>query len=41
MKKYIITDENRDDILKYMRARNYTAAKNTLNQLPELEDQES
>ena len=40
MKKYIITDEDREAVLKYMVSRNYSAARNTLNQLPELEGKE-
>ncbi len=39
MKSYIITQEEREDVLQYMLSRNYSAAKNTLNQLPELKDQ--
>lgn len=39
MKKFIITQEEREEILTYMRQRNYAAARNTFNQLPELEEE--
>ena len=39
MKEFKITHEQREDVLEYMRSRNYMAARNTLNQLPELKDQ--
>ncbi len=40
MKKYIITKEEREEILGYIRQRNYNSARNSLNQLPELEEAE-
>ena len=40
MKKFIITQEEREEILSYIRQRNYISAKNQLNQLPELEEKE-
>lgn len=38
-KKFIITKEERDQVLAYMRSRNYLAAQNSLYQLEELKDQ--
>lgn len=38
MKKYIITQEDREEILNNVRARNYSSVRNALNQLPELEE---
>lgn len=38
MKKYILTKEERDEVLDYMKMRSTLAARNLLLQLPELSD---
>ncbi len=39
MKKYIITQEEREEILASINKKNFVAAKNALNQLPELKEE--
>lgn len=36
MKEYILTEEDRDEILRLMRSRSYSAVKNHLTQLKEI-----
>lgn len=38
-KKFVITEEERNDLIKFIRSRNYGAAVGTLNQLEEMPDQ--
>ncbi len=38
MKKFIITQEQREEILTYLLKGNLSSARNSLNQLPELEE---
>ena len=40
MKKYILTEKERDEIFDYLRMRSTLAARNTLLQLPEVQDKE-
>jgi len=37
-KKFIITSEQREEILSFIRSRNYQSARNSLNQLKTLEE---
>ena len=37
-KKFVITEEQRSEILRFMISRNYSSSRNMLNQLPTLEE---
>ncbi|MEX0596006.1 MAG: hypothetical protein WD512_05845 [Candidatus Paceibacterota bacterium] len=39
MRRFIITDEQRQEVLNYLKNRSYSSGRNMLNQLEEIKDQ--